>query len=65
MTIKTETWIGWIAGITVVLITGTFVVITFAFAQFETKEHSNERWEMVSEQLKRINDKLDHMGPSR
>ena len=56
--IKTETWIGWVAAVLVTCVGGTGAAVTFAYAQFETKERANETREM----LKEIIGKVDALG---
>lgn len=63
-----ETWIGWLAGSAAVLA----ITITFAYGNFETKEHAKERADMVMQRLdqiadyaKRIDEKLDRVLEER
>lgn len=53
--VKSEVWVGWM----VTLVAATFVAITFAYAQFETKEHSKEVRDGTDKRLERIENKLD------
>lgn len=59
MGIKQEVWVGWLAAVAVSAVAGTFVAITFAYAQFETKEHAREKQDASERRLERIEDKLD------
>ncbi len=41
------------------LVVGIAATITFAYGEFETKEHSKERADMIIQRLDRIETKLD------
>lgn len=61
MNFKTETWIAWM-GATVAAIAGVvFLAITFAYGQFDTKDHAAERASHLDKRLERIETKLDSM----
>jgi hypothetical protein len=63
--IKSEVWVGWVGAIAVAAITATFVAVTFAYANFETKEHSKERVDELAKQLDRIESKVDALSGFR
>lgn len=56
--IKTETWVAWVGAC--VLATCSFVV--FAYANFETKEHAKEVRGALSEDLHRLENKIDALA---
>lgn len=53
--ITQEIWLGWIGA----LIVATAITITFAYGNFETKEHAKETRDHLAVQLERIENKLD------
>ncbi len=57
MSIKTETWVGWIAGFSLAMVTVVFVAITYAYANFETKEHAKD----VADRVTRLDQKFDEV----
>ncbi len=66
--VRQEVWVGWMGA----LVAATFVVITFAYASFETKEHAKETRDALDKRLERMEDKMDAMlekrpyrGPAR
>ncbi len=61
-TINTETWLAWFGATLVAVIGAISIAITFAYAQFETKEHSKEIKADVVVRLDRIESKLDTIG---
>lgn len=61
MALKPDTWIPWLGATAVAAIAGTFVLLTFAYGEFETKEHSKERAQVLQEQLKTMDEKLDRI----
>ncbi len=65
MSAKQEVWIGWLGAISVSAIAGTYIIITFAYAQFETKEHANERISSIDKRLERIEMKLDALNETK
>ena len=61
-TIKTEIWIAWFGATLIAVIGAVSIVITFAYGQFETKDHSREVKEDMVIRLSRIESKLDSLG---
>jgi hypothetical protein len=59
--INTESWVAWLGATVVAAVAGTFVLLTFAYAQFETKEHSKERIDTLTAQLNSMDGKLDRI----
>lgn len=57
--IKLETWVGWMAGGLMAGITVTALVITYAFGNFETKDHAREQQATTQNQFQDINNKLE------
>ena len=52
-------WIAWIGATVAAGISMTFVIITFAYGQFETRDHAKERVDSLTDRLIRIENKLD------
>lgn len=50
--LSAETLISWLGA----LVVGVAVTITFAYANFETKDHAKERADMIIQRLDRISD---------
>ncbi len=57
--IKKETLLAWFGASLVAAIGAVTIAITFAYAQFETKEHSKETKDTLIKQLDRMENKLD------
>lgn len=57
MRFKTETWVAWIGA----TVAAALTMAAFAFATFETKEHSKEVKEDIAERLTRIESKIDDL----
>jgi hypothetical protein len=55
--ISNETWIGWVGAFVIAVA----VTITFAYGEFETKEHAKDKSEAVVKRLDRMDDKLDQI----
>lgn len=67
-TIKTETWVGWIGAIAVAAVAACFILLTFAYGEFETKDDANKaaaigekRDDIMLQYLIRIDDKIDRI----
>lgn len=70
--VKREIWIAWLGATAVAAVVMTFTLLTFAYGQFETKEHAKDRSEASDKRLERIEQKLDAVlersnwrGPAR
>jgi len=61
MKIQAESWVSWIGATVAAAVTGMFVLLTFAYGQFETKDHAKERMETMKEQLTSIDTKIDKL----
>lgn len=57
--IKSEVWVAWLGATAVAAVTMTFVMLTFAYAQFETKERAKETRDALDRRLERMENKLD------
>ena len=57
--IRLETWIGWMAAGIAAGISATALIITYAFANFETKDHAHEQQLSTQSQFQDINNKLE------
>lgn len=55
---KFETWMEW----TVAAVVATAALVTFAYANFETRDHAHEQMGVVKAELQAINSKLDVLG---
>lgn len=71
--LKSETWIGWLGAACVFCATAVAITITYAFGQFETKDHAKEtteRHEKTVDEIKGLlrdmSNKLDKLprGPA-
>lgn len=70
--IDRETWLAWLGATGVAAVTMTFVLVTFVYANFETKDHAKEQRDATDKRLERIEDKMDallenrpYRGPAR
>ena len=70
--ISTETWVVWISGVLVATATAVFVLMKFAYGEFETKEHARETMAqhekldaLIFNQLTEINRKIDNIQKER
>ncbi len=59
--IKTETWVGWIAGIAVASAVLVSAMFQFAYGNFETKNHNIEMHAADREDMHRMENKLDEL----
>lgn len=59
MGFKTETWIGWLAASVATLVPAAVGATVFAYAQFETKDHADERIQGINDRLSHIETKID------
>jgi hypothetical protein len=57
--IKTEVWVAWLGATVVAAVTMTFILLTYAYAQFETKDHAKEREADITTQLSKMDKKLN------
>jgi len=49
--VQLSVWVGWVGGVVVASVTGTFIALTFAYANFETKDRATERLELMSKAI--------------
>jgi hypothetical protein len=61
MNVKAESWVAWLGATAVAAVTGTFVFMSFAYGQFETREHAKERIDLLQARLDAIDAKLDRL----
>jgi hypothetical protein len=61
MQVKFEVWAAWLGATAVAAVASTFILLTFAYGQFESKEHSKEKSEQVQTELAAMNVKLDRI----
>lgn len=60
--IKTELWVAWIGATVAAAITMTFVLLTFAYGQFETKDTANLRAAALAQRFEAVEKKIDALG---
>jgi hypothetical protein len=53
--IKTETWVAWLGSAAI----GAAALVTYAYANFETKDHAKENAANIHAELHDMNAKLD------
>lgn len=63
--INRETWIAWLGATAVAAITMTFILVTFVYANFETKDHAKESRDTMDKRLERMENKLDVLIENR
>lgn len=57
--VERETWLAWLGATLIAAVSMTFVLLTFAYANFETKEHAKETRDDDAKWRGRIEDKID------
>lgn len=60
-----ETWLAWLGATAMAGITMTFILVTFVYANFETKEHAKSTSEGVEKRLERMENKIDMIIENR
>lgn len=63
--IRPEVWVGWIAAGILGGAGFVFLIVSYAFANFETKEHAKETNDDLRSRLVRMEDKIDELDVPR